>query len=298
MAENEVDNIVDKIIHYETDTYGKNWFNNIVLCGGDTFPFRNGNEGEIINDIVEGIMSDFTPTKLWTSDNTFKARNLNKAVNSGAGFVDYSGHGYNNRIGTHPPNDNSWVMYYDLNLLGLFNGYKLPIVYFDACLTSKLDYDTSETSVHRPNTRAINSFLIDQFLKTISKILRILFDGNKPEFVSKILDSYGAQYEPRVYPTLIPCFSWEWVAKKNGGAIATIGATRTAYGGINNGAGKIAIEFFNGYEDSEYLGQMMTYSQIEYIIDVPNDFLTIEKFILLGDPTLKVGGYEIQSKQH
>jgi hypothetical protein len=87
------------------------------------------------------------------------------------------------------------------------------------------------------------------------------------------------------------------VAKKNGGAIATIGATRTAYGGINNGAGKIAIEFFNGYESSENLGQMMTYSQNEYIIDVPYDFLTIEEFILLGDPSLKVGGYEIKSTQ-
>ncbi|KYK23835.1 hypothetical protein AYK24_00970 [Thermoplasmatales archaeon SG8-52-4] len=297
MDDKEVDIVVDKIIQYETGTFGKTWFNNIVLCGGDTFPFRNGNEGEIINNIVEGIMSDFTPTKLWTSDNTFKASNLNKAINSGAGFVDYSGHGYNNRIGTHPPNDNRWVMYYEINLLGLFNGYKLPIVYFDACLTSKLDYNSSEKNVNGP-ARVMNSFLIDQFLKPFTKMLSIIFNVDKSEFVSKIMDSYISQYEPRDSPTLLSCFSWSWVAKKNGGAIATIGATRTAYGGVDDGAGKIAIEFFKGYESSENLGQMMTYSQNEYIIDVQNDFLTIEEFILLGDPSLKIGGYETKNKSN
>ncbi|MCK4365910.1 MAG: hypothetical protein KAW45_07655 [Thermoplasmatales archaeon] len=291
--ENEVNIVVDKIIHYETDTYGKNWFNNIVLAGGDTFPFRNGNEGEVINDIVEGIMSDFTPTKLWTSDNTFKAKNLNNAVNSGAGFVDYSGHGYTTRIGTHPPNSNSWVTYYDFHLLGLNNGYKLPIVYFDACLTSKLDYDSSESS--RPNTRAtnraLNSFLIDKIIKPITKIIRSIFDGDQPEFLSRILNSYDVLYEPKDEPTLLPCFSWDWIRRSDKGAIATIGATRTAYGGIDHGAGKMAIEFFKAYEDSENLGQMMTYSQNEYIIDVPYDLFTVEEFVLLGDPSLKVGGY-------
>jgi len=293
MEEISVDNVVDKIIHYETDTYGGNWFDNIVLVGGDTFPHRNGNEGEVINNIVEGVMSDFTPTKLWCSDNTFKARTLNNAVNSGAGFVDYSGHGYYNRIATHPPDSNSWVVYYEFNLLGLFNGYKLPIVYFDACLTSKLDYDTSESS--KPSTRStnrvVNSIIIEKLLKPITKILGLIFDGDKPEFVSKILDSYGALTEPKADPTLIPCFSWEWLRKKNGGAIATIGATRTAYGGIDHGAGKMAIEFFKGYASSENLGDMMTYSQNEYITDVHGDFFTVEEFLLLGDPSLKVGGY-------
>jgi hypothetical protein len=81
---NEVNTVVDKIIHYETDTYGKSWFDNIILVGGDTFPGHNGNEGEQKNQITEQIMSDFTPTQLWTSDNTFNARALNQAINKGA----------------------------------------------------------------------------------------------------------------------------------------------------------------------------------------------------------------------
>ena len=31
-----------------------------------------------------------------------------------------------------------------------------------------------------------------------------------------------------------------------------------------------------------------------YITDVHNDAFTVEEFILLGDPTLKIGGYPTQ----
>jgi len=33
----EVTTMVQKIINYEENTYGEDWFNNIILCGGDTF---------------------------------------------------------------------------------------------------------------------------------------------------------------------------------------------------------------------------------------------------------------------
>jgi hypothetical protein len=67
----EVKNVVNKIIHYETKTYGENWFKNIILVGGDTFPGWGGNEGEELNQINAQIMSEFTAIKLWTSDGTF-----------------------------------------------------------------------------------------------------------------------------------------------------------------------------------------------------------------------------------
>jgi len=288
----EVSTVVDKIINYETSTYDKSWFNNILLCGGDTFPFRNGNEGEVLNNIIEQIMSEFIPTKLWTSDNTFNALNLNKAINNGAGFFDYSGHGYADGMGTHPPNRNSWKMYYSSHLLGLSNGYKLPIVFFDACLTAKLDFEKSGSNLYnsKPTSRTSNSFLIKNLLKPISRILRLFLYEHNTELVSRILNSNVVLSEP-MKAKLTPCFAWRWVSKSNGGAIATIGATRTAYGGIDSGAGKVSIEFFSAYENSETPGQMMTQAQNEYIIDVPGDFFTVEEFILLGDPSLKIGGY-------
>jgi hypothetical protein len=54
----EVKTVVNKIIHYETETYGQSWFKNIILIGGDTFPGDGGYEGEQQNQITEQIMSD------------------------------------------------------------------------------------------------------------------------------------------------------------------------------------------------------------------------------------------------
>jgi len=77
----EVNIVVDKIIFYETNTFGKSWFNNILLLGGDTFPHWNGNEGEILNLMIEEIMSDFNPTKLWCSTLTFWWWTINQEIN-------------------------------------------------------------------------------------------------------------------------------------------------------------------------------------------------------------------------
>ena len=247
---------IGKIIHYETDTYGKNWFNNIILCGGDTFPGRDGYEGEEKNKLTKQIMSDFIPITLWTSDNTFNAQAVNKVVNKGAGFLDYSGHGFEIGLGTHPPNSDSWISYYTTNLLGLRNQYKLPIIFFDACLTARLDFNVSSLIGYLPdNLQAI----IKQFN----------FDGSK----------------------LLPCFAWSCVAKPGGGAIATIGATRVAYGSLREGCGYLSLRFYDAYSSSETISQMLTKAQNSYINNLWKDYYTIEEFILLGDPSLNIGGY-------
>ena len=284
MDSSEVNIVVDKIIAYESETYGKSWFNNIVLIGGDTFPDhqQGGNEGEELNLIIEDIMSDFTSTKLWTSTNTFSAFKINQAINSGAGFVDYSGHGFEYGMGTHPPEDESWKFYMEINLLGLSNGYKLPIVFFDACLTSRLDFNKDDNSRERTSSipRIFNLPIVKNIISPITRILR--------SFLTRITS------DPAPSPKeaeLRPCFAWNWINKDNGGAIADVGATRTAFGGFDSGAGKLSIEFFSTYESSEYLGQMMTECQKGYNADVPWDLFTLEEFILLGDPSLKIGGY-------
>ena len=276
---NEVITVVDKIIHYETSTYGESWYNNILLIGGDTFPGWYGNEGEMLNNMVEQIMSDFTSTKLWTSDGTFTSRAVNRELGKGVGFVDYSGHGFEKGIATHPPDDESWVSYGNLNLLGALNRHKLPIIFFDACLTAKLDFNVSEliNSISVPVSRNPNPFPNALGRGPLYRMLQPLVAS--PEKLP-LLDK------------LVPCFAWNWVKKDNGGAIATIGATRTAFGGFDSGAGKMSLEFFSAYESSETLGQMMTQAQIGYINDVPYDAFTVEEFILLGDPSLKIGGYE------
>ncbi|MCX6667779.1 MAG: C25 family cysteine peptidase [Euryarchaeota archaeon] len=255
----EVKTVVNKIINYETGTHGKSWFKNIILVGGDTFPGWGGNEGEEKNLITGQIMNEsgFTNTTLWTSDGTFSARALNQALNRGAGFVDYSGHGYEIGIATHPPNssDTDWVGYHTNNLLGALNGYKLPIIFFDACLTAKLDFNFSD--------------LVGYASKNLQSIV------NK---FSKIASR------------LLPTFAWCMV-KKSGGAIATIGATRTAFGGIYEGCGYLSLRFYEAYSTSETVSQMLTKAQNNYIANIPDDLFTVEEFALIGDPSLKIGGY-------
>jgi len=251
-------NVVNKIIRYETYTRNENWFNNIILIGGDTFPGWNGYEGEQKNKVTEQIMSDFTSTKLWTSDGTFSARAFNKALVKGAGFVDYSGHGYEIGISTHPPNSNRWIGYYFFNLFFASNGYKLPIIFFDACLTEKLD------------------FTFSNFLNYI-----LPFNLNQNSDISE---------------KQVPVFGWSFVKKKHGGAIATIGATREAFThvdetGVYGGAGYLSIKFFNAHSTCETVGKMLTKAQNDYINLAWKDYFTIEEFIIVGDPSLKVGGF-------
>lgn len=252
----EVTTVVTKIIHYETETYGESWFKNIILIGGDTFPGSNGNEGVEQNLLTEQIMSDFTPTKLWTSDGTFTAQSLNQAINNGAGFIDYSGHGFEIGVATHPPNSDTWVPYHTNHLIGANNGDKLPIIFFNACLTAKLDFNVSE------------------LIGYASQNLQL--------FINKF---------PAIASRLFPTFAWCIVKKSNGGAIATIGATRVAFGSMDYGCGYLAIHFWQAYSTSETVSQMLTKAQNDYITNIPDDLITVEEFILIGDPSLKIGGY-------
>ena len=252
----EVRTVVSKIIQYETETASQSWFKNIILVGGDTFPNWGDNEGETKNLLTADIMSDFTPTWLWTSDSTFTARSLNQAINQGAGFIDYSGHGFEIGVATHPPDDETWVPYHTNHLLGALNRDKLPIVFFDACLTAKLDFNFSE--------------LI----------------GYASENLQVVVNKFSG-----IASLPVPTFAWYMVKKRNGGAIATIGATRTAFGGLDAGAGYISLRFFEAYAASETVSQMLTHAQNDYITYIPQDRFTVEEFILIGDPSLKIGGY-------
>jgi hypothetical protein len=276
----ELNTVTNKIIHYETSTYGENWFKNIILIGGDTFPGWGEYEGEKKNLITESIMSDFTPTKLWTSDGTLSARKINKAINKGAGFIDYSGHGFAMGLGTHPPNSDSWISYTIFNLPYALNGYKLPIIFFDACLTAKLDFNWSN--------------FLNAIKPTGVTSYPSLENLDVSDYAQEVLDEQivGSPDTLPLGDKLFPCFAWCFVKKSIGGAIATIGATRTAYGGIDMGCGYLSLQYYRAYASSEKVSQMLTKAQTAYINNLWKDYFTIEEFILIGDPSLKIGGYK------
>jgi len=266
----EVSTVVNKIITYEEETYNQIWFKRLVCAGGDTFPVSLGGspfvyEGEITNIKVGQTMSDFDQTYLWTSKYNLNPMTFNQAITKGAGFVSYSGHGFEHGWGTYRPNavTRSPIMYYTPYLTGLKNGNKLPIVFFDACLTAKLDFNVTDLRNYYP--------LLANFL------VRIFDLSSDPS------ESYQ-------------CFAWSFLAKENGGAIATVGATRTAYTrvdshGVYGGAGYLGVHFFDSYVEGVTVGQMLTGAQNDYIQNVFADYFTIEEFMLLGDPSLMTGGY-------
>lgn len=268
--ENELDVVINKIITYECETYDASWFKKIILAGGDTFPpfygaDRDVFEGEITNTYVAQSLPDFQTILLWSSKHSLNAITFNRAINRGAGFLSYAGHGFEHGWGTYKPNAmrDKMILYYTPFLNLLRNKEKLPIVFFDACLTAKLDFNIADLDEYYPT--------LIQFLVKFTRL----------------------EYDTSVF---YPCFAWSFVKKEGGGAIATIGSTRTAYTHVNEqgvfgGAGYLDVSFFKSYEDGITAGEMLTLAQNDYIGNVGLDYFTIEEFILLGDPSLMVGGY-------
>jgi hypothetical protein len=237
----ELNIVIDKIMTYETSTYGQNWFNNAVLMGGDTFPNHGPLEGEMVTDAISEELTDFNCIKLWTSMGNYNWLNINRKITDGAGFVSYSGHGYQFGFGTSAPNEEERIEYYTPYALGMRNKEKYPVIFFDACSTAELDYNF-----------------------------------------------YGIK---------LPTFAWFLIKKPVGGAVATIGATRVAFtmvdnDGIHGGAGFLNLHFFKAYKPGISVSEMLVQSQNDYLNNAPwKDCVTLEEFNLLGDPSLKIGGY-------
>ena len=244
----EVRNTVNKIINYEKRTYGKEWFNKIILCGGDAVSRQDtiydkwwnwsghgGSEGEYINELIMEKMPNFKPVKLWASQETLSPLSILSELNKGAGFVHFSGHG--GAIKWYiQPEENSTSFMYPLNYL-LFNKHKLPIVFFGGCNLGRLDYS----------------------IKGIS----------------------------------FPCLAWQFVVKRYGGAIASIASSRSSFGGVfQGGESSLGLYFFRAYNDSKIvtLSQMFMKAQNDYINDF-GDRMILQEYNLLGDPSLRVGGY-------
>jgi hypothetical protein len=94
----------------------------------------------------------------------------------------------------------------------------------------------------------------------------------------------------------ISCFAWAMVKKPSGGAIATIGFTESPYGGLvgdplGGGSCRMNANFFDAYEPGVILSDMFINAQHAYLDDLWKDCLTLEQCTLIGDPSLKIGGY-------
>jgi len=268
----EVKIIVDKIIEYETTSSGEEWFNRFVVLGGDTnpgvgdpFPY----EGEAVCDYVSDMMDGFDITKLYLSDGSLTGHTeLLDAINQGCGFVLYEGHGLQNRIETFNPNGDSVELFNNKYIPLLRNKGQYPICVFGCCVTAKFD------------VTLLNIFNSDRF-------------GNSDCTPEEI--------------------GWRLVRKPNGGSIAHIGATSVVWGytgdlddngipdSVENGLlGWLNSEFFRLYieEGYQYLGELhwetiRNYCNTFSVHSNNLDCKHVQQITLIGDPSLKVGGYPI-----
>lgn len=264
--EREVKTVVNKIITYENSAASSSWYKKIILMAGDTFPGRGVIEGELVTQHISEVMEShgFESVKLWTSKGNFNPLTINKEFTAGSGFISYSGHGYEQGFGTSPPDVEERIEYFTPYLFGVFNGYKLPVIFFDACSTTKLDFTIEDLQEWYP-----------------TPLIKVL------SFV------YGIDYE---LDSLYPPISWQIVKKPNGGCIASIGSTRVAFTGVDEdgahwGAGFLNTHFYEAYEPGAKLGELFTQCQTDYLNEVGTECITLQEFILVGDPSLQLGGF-------
>ena len=264
----EVKIMVKKIIKYETGKRPDSWFKKMIVVAGDTYPDKTEYyDGEVYTQKGLDMMSDFEPVKLWASDGSLKNWvDVVKAMNKGCGFIWFSGHGNHVSWATHPPNDNSsWIHIMKLwQMLFLFNGEKLPV-----CISGSGCYN--------------NMFNVSLLSVPV----------------------------PHIYNLSTPrCWGWALTRKICGGSIATIASTALSYESpdIDSGVGGcelLDLGFFKEYglNDIHVLGECWGKSASQFLDDHPinwsdnsstGDALivkNVEQWLLIGDPSLKIGGY-------
>lgn len=274
----DVRNVVQKIISYENTVYEKDWFKNIVLVGGDTVPWGNVNEGEKVTNLAASYLEDFQATKLWVSKGTLNgAQDVIDAVEKGAGFIFFSGHGTPIEWCTHPPGDDkNWTDVYAFQMKKLSNKDKLPVCVVDGCHNSQFDV-TSLNFLKGIKEHGLGYFDIDFGIECFGKL------------------AWASR-----------CWSWNMVAQKDGGFVSAIGNTGLGWGTIENSCteylgGNLTSSFFKVYSDLSEQG----YHNLGMIhSETINDFIsffspnndekerkTVEEWNLLGDPSLRIGGY-------
>jgi hypothetical protein len=270
----ELKTMVKKIITYETKTYGKEWFKKIVVVGGDTYPVKNNPnwttyEGEENTKRALENLSGFKNVTLWTSDGSLTGtKDVINAISNGCGFLYFDGHGSPSYWGTHPPNSSKFIDGLVLNnITKLSNGDMLPVCIVGGCHNSEFDV-------------ALTNLLKDT--KTT-----------------------------RIHSTYVPeCWSWKLTRKIGGGSIATIGNTGLGYtkedkASFSGGGDYLEPQFFYEYgkNGTDILGEVWGHAITNYLNRYPInwstpagkdyaiDAKTVQQWALLGDPSLKIGGY-------
>jgi hypothetical protein len=277
--------MIQKIVNYENNA-DDSWYKKAVVIAGDTSPPARGAstgwyEGELETQLTTSLLEadGFQVTKLWTSLGTLTGSNsVINAINNGAGMIQMTGHGNPASLGTYMPNAESEEGFIDILLLtemrsNLNNGDELPVIIVGGCHNAQFNV-TMSNIIEGIKTYGINGY-----------------------FFSPPNRFYYMEWVPR-------SFCSQLVLQRSGGAIASIGCSGLGIGYINQHwnsglSGWLDPRFFDAVANqskeivSEAHGQAIT-DYINIIGSVNSDYAdrkTIEEWTLIGDPSLKLGGY-------
>ncbi|HDM66879.1 MAG TPA: hypothetical protein ENG62_00635, partial [Thermoplasmatales archaeon] len=267
-----------------TKTYGSEWFHKMIGIGGDSHddPGTDYCEGEVSCDyIFSTYMTNFTPIKLYASfrdtdpEHVPSSENIIREISAGSGFILFDGHGHPGSWNTHWPGEFNWkdtpggISAYDF--FDLKNKDMYPVCVVEGCHNSQFNISLLATALKMP------------FMWT-----------------------HGYAFAE--------CFSWHLTRKIDGGSIATLGNTGLGYGAVGehgdlDGDGENLpdtiealggyqfLQFFKTYaEGKDILGEVWGGAIRNYLNTYPGmddqaDCKTVEQWPLLGDPSLKIGGY-------
>lgn len=274
----QVKTMVEKIITYETTTYGSEWFKTFVGVAGDTYPEVTDPyyEGELATNASYQQLESlgFDASMVWTSNGRFTdAKAVIDEISSGCGFVHFSGHGNPLAWSTHPPKNSSWVdgpTAFDMRKMS--NGDKLPVVIVGGCHNAQ--YNTSMYNIIRGVLEDGLSY----------------FSSTRP---------FGAFW---YYEWIPRCWAWAMTSGSRGGAIAVIANSGLGYGEpgentLTERGRHLEWLFFKAYHDGKVnLGETHGTDIVYYMNEHPpmadqTDCKIAQEWALIGDPSLLIGGY-------
>jgi hypothetical protein len=243
----------------------------MVAIGGDTFPTSEGIEGESTCDIAASYMPpDFNVIRLYTSTGSITGSNeIVSTVNNGCGFLLTRGRGGQDRVRMVNPEGDEVIVFQIDDISNLNNKEMYPICILGECIHGK-------------------------------------FDVGFFNFIHLVFGSPGYSSLDCIHE----CIAWRLIREVDAGAIAVLTNTNLCYGAFGdadeNGVlddaetygGFLAVEFFKmfGQEELDILGDIHKSILTNYVNDFPVfsqklHCKSVMEFILIGDPSLKIGGY-------